>query len=369
MPRAMGRPLKGQVILDERQDLFYLINGKSLTAHMLKAGQSIVGRIRVGYRGGRNRGSFSYSIKQRNFSPPVGFTRGGYTFITLLDPNNKSVHWIKFRKFIPRATVARSSPKPKPVPTPPKPKPTKPSSPVNPLVANELLTPVIDARHMAGLAVIDLPGPVHRLRVGAGGRLLFLHIRATNQLVIVDIQSRRIVKALPVPNDLRFAANRKYLILIYPSQNAMQRWSLKDLRRDKIATLSGEPQSAVMGSSGSGPLALWSEQTLQLWDVQTLKRIKTMKLLASRFGRYGYSLTVSADGKTFCGWIGGISGQKFHVLKVLNSRDRQSGCRQAGPYEYHDGGNRQQLATGLGWSTVHSDLGARQSGHKWWPHV
>ena len=177
----------------------------------------------------------------------------------------------------------------------------------------KLVKAELDAQQMADLiTAVKLPGTARTIRVGANGQILIFHLPKENKLVAVDVKAKKIVKEFEVAADVKFAANRKHLIIILPSQKMIQRWSLATLQREAIAPFSKPVDIALMGSNSEGPLGLRVDQKLQLWDVQSLKPIRSQDRL---IGGNGYS--VSADGQTFCGWNNGVSGQRYAVMRLL----------------------------------------------------
>ena len=64
--------------------------------------------------------------------------------------------------------------------------------------------------------------------MGANGQMLIFHLPKENKLVVVDVQAKKIVKEFDVAANVKFAANRKHLIIILPSQKLIQRWNLGD---------------------------------------------------------------------------------------------------------------------------------------------
>lgn len=166
--------------------------------------------------------------------------------------------------------------------------------------------------------VIQLPGNIDRVRTGGNGRFLVLHIREKGILVIVDLVRKELVKEIPVSDDVVFAACREKLLIALPTGNQLQRWDLSTLAREKSANLDRErpPVLAVMGAGGDGPLAMWGDGDVQFWDIEQMKQITVQGEGLRADSRYGYDMMASADGKTFCGWVTGVSGQPFNLMRI-----------------------------------------------------
>ncbi len=166
---------------------------------------------------------------------------------------------------------------------------------------------------------LDLPEAWHCYVLAGGGRYMIFHLKDAGTVAVVDLLAAKIVKQLPnMPEDVRLAAGAKKILLAMPGQKMIQRWDLKTLKREKIAPLPIEDECrlALMGCSGDGPLLLTSRSDARLIDIDTLKPIKTTEKPIGASGRYGYAVDVSAEGKSFAGIVGGISGQAYTLMRV-----------------------------------------------------
>jgi S1-C subfamily serine protease len=166
--------------------------------------------------------------------------------------------------------------------------------------------------------VIPLAGIIARVRTGGNGRFLVMHLREKGILVIVDLVRKELVKEIPVTDDVVFAASREKLLIALPTGNQLQRWDLSTLAREKSANLDREspPVLAVMGAGGDGPLAMWGDGDVQFWDIEQMKPITVQGEVLNGASRHGYDMMASANGKTFCGWVEGVSGQPFNVMRL-----------------------------------------------------
>jgi hypothetical protein len=185
------------------------------------------------------------------------------------------------------------------------------------LGAAEIPAPTeISERH-----VVQLDSPWTNMTTGGAGRYLVFHLKEAGKLALLDVSAGGISKTIDAPGEeLMMAAGAETLIVFVPSQNVAHRYDLATLKREKSSPLPAgfQPVKMVMGSGSHGPLVGHSKGPISLLDLQTFKplAIRGDVLSSGTFGNYGYDLTISADGQTIVGWIPGISGQHFHVMKL-----------------------------------------------------
>lgn len=165
---------------------------------------------------------------------------------------------------------------------------------------------------------IQLTGKYSRFRRGKAGQILVFHLQDENRLTVVDTKLQKIVKEIPVSDATVFTANLNYLIVADPQKKSLDRYSLSTFAIEKSVPLNGDfPTVAEMGASGTGPLALWSENEMQLWDVESMTlRPKRGDLISAKREYGGLALSVSADGKTFCGWLNSSYANGFEMMRV-----------------------------------------------------
>ncbi len=111
--------------------------------------------------------------------------------------------------------------------------------------------------------------------VGGGGRYLILHLPDLRQLAVFDANEARIVKRLPVDqNIVQFAAGLDKLFVALPASNIIQRWDLKTLEREAVMPATVPIKRLAMGSATQEPLIAQTgdEGTLVFIDPLTLKK-------------------------------------------------------------------------------------------------
>jgi WD40 repeat protein len=107
-----------------------------------------------------------------------------------------------------------------------------------------------------------LPAPVADLAMGGGGRFLVLHCPALGHLAVFDINKARITHRIPVANDVQFAAGLDKLLVVSPSQDLVQRYSLRTGEEEASGPLPirGVILGLAMGSASEGPVLVhWAE--------------------------------------------------------------------------------------------------------------
>ena len=170
---------------------------------------------------------------------------------------------------------------------------------------------------------IELEAP-HTSHVLAGnGRYLALHLKAVRKIVLLDLLSGEHAREIGnMPDDILMAGSREFLVLVVPGQKLIQRWSLRTFERDKVARISTDDviKKALMGHNaiGSGPLLLVGKRS-QLIDLQTLQPMTIGGKVIGSADRHGYSVCVSADGRTFGGIVTGSGPVSYTRMRVGES--------------------------------------------------
>ena len=74
-----------------------------------------------------------------------------------------------------------------------------------------------------------------------------LHLARAGKLAIFDVNEAKVVKELPAPEDLKFAAGLDKLVIALPGSKTLQRWDLNTFELEKTAALdlNGELQGRL----------------------------------------------------------------------------------------------------------------------------
>jgi hypothetical protein len=149
-------------------------------------------------------------------------------------------------------------------------------------------TPIQPPRIVATKSVIKLPGIVGDVAVGAAGRYLFLVLRRSKKIAVFDVNAAAIVKSLPIASDeVLVAAGSEMLVLVYPDQKVVQRWSLDTFEKGltKPFPIRGVIKAIAMGSNSKGPLLVhWAvgssaldKGVTSLLDMSSLKPVTGLR--------------------------------------------------------------------------------------------
>ncbi len=200
----------------------------------------------------------------------------------------------------------------------PRPRPGGSGTPTQPPVSPPAAPPVADA---AEPVTIELGEAAKRMCTGGGGRyLVFLQAEA-KKLTVVDAVETKIVGSISLPSaDVLFAAGQDKLLVVATGQKMVLRYRLKDLSREKTIPLPGDaiPKDVLMGSGSQGPLLLWYGNNGKFLDIEQMKLLPFGGDAFSGSGALNksFALRVSTDGKTFVGWVTGLSGQRYNMLRL-----------------------------------------------------
>jgi hypothetical protein len=176
---------------------------------------------------------------------------------------------------------------------------------------------------------VPLLGQARDVCVGGGGRYLIFHVPTARKLIVFDTSTLKVVGHVSLStDDLLFAAGMDKLVVVYPSDKTIVRYSLtprpakvsapkaegiplKTEADDSLETLQ-RPIFAVMGSGTAGPLILGgvpgqnnaSKMALTFLDVESFKEVKIDKAEGDFqvTTATAAQLRASADGKTLGLW-------------------------------------------------------------------
>lgn len=200
---------------------------------------------------------------------------------------------------------------------------------LNPLPARVAITPtdIPDGR-------LDVPlgGALRDVCVGGGGRYLIAHVPTGRRLVVFDVSAGKIVKTINLGADaVLFAAGMSKLLVVYPDEKQILRFSLPDgkLELDAELDLRPKPVAAAMGSATAGPLVLGGPVTqnnasklgLTFLDVETLKEVRIDK--ADGDLKVGFAsaanLRISADGRTLATWYKQLQPSGLQLVRLAGN--------------------------------------------------
>ncbi len=177
----------------------------------------------------------------------------------------------------------------------------------------------IPAPQILDRKIIELDEPFTTFAMGGGGRYFAFYLKKARQIALLDVSMAEIVKTIDAPGeDLIMTAGLDKLIIANPSKNLIHRYDLATLKRERSIPITGRPPlQMLLGSASSGPLLTWAQRgPISLLDVKTLRPLPIKGEMLSGDPAYGLGLTAAADGRTFCGWTTGISGQQFGVMRL-----------------------------------------------------
>jgi hypothetical protein len=157
-----------------------------------------------------------------------------------------------------------------------------------------------------GRSFVALPGNVQDVVVGRAGRYLLLKLGGVDQVAVFDVSTARLVKLIPLSGtNAKIAAGRDHLVIVYPSDQKIERWSLVNFSKEAAVDfpMSDKVTGVALGSGSRGPLYLASggdfDSSTRLLDVATLKPL-ALPPQTHRLPRGGHYLRAALDGTTFC---------------------------------------------------------------------
>jgi hypothetical protein len=246
-----------------------------------------------------------------------------HSFKLRLDPSAPALRPPETRVATPAVAATPSLPSPPPAsaPSPMSPSPASPSPPAMPEAApGDRAT-----------TVVKLPAALDDVCVGGAGRYLVCQFKSLKQIVVVDIQAKKVAKYVPVDDaQFLFAAGATKLVVALTGKQVLERYNLADGVRETSVNYSGKPIAALaMGSASEGPLLI-AERDRDLravfYDLATLKAVTQPE---DRIGReIGQSLTAAADGSLFASWRSGTSPSGVFMI-------RRVGAKAEVAYEHH----------------------------------
>src|SRR5690606_37693979 len=166
-----------------------------------------------------------------------------------------------------------------------------------------------------GTVTVKLAEPYSQVSAGGSGRYLIFHLKQAKKLVLFDIEKASVIESMNSPSDdVLIAGSAEKLILVTPGTRLIHRYSLPELTREKTTTWNSAPAPRIvrLGCASKGPLILWGDGPVELWDLETLRPLDLSGAKVSGDAKYDFKMNVSADGQTFCSWLDGLSSQHFY---------------------------------------------------------
>jgi hypothetical protein len=170
---------------------------------------------------------------------------------------------------------------------------------------------------------VMLPEPFAQVRTGGAGRYLIFYLKKARQLAVFDVTQVRVVHHIDLPADeVLYAAGLDKLMVVLPGQKLIQRWDLRTFQRETIAEVPDDRpvRLVLMGCNSRGPLLLWGGGDVLLWDVDRMQPLAVSGKVLSGDPQWWFTARVSADGRAFVGWHGGISGQRYALMRLDGRR-------------------------------------------------
>ena len=197
---------------------------------------------------------------------------------------------------------------------------------------------------------IKFPGAVDKVVVGAGGRLMFFHIRSLGKIAVVDSLKAKVVRYLSVPPRITIAAGRDYLFVVDVPNETISRINLTTFETEQTRSLPfpGTIKHMAMGCNSNGPFLVRTENLL-VNRIGTFDFMKvSMDMLKSKWPvrmqeRINLNNTIrpTADGKMFfvdtTGHVG-LDGKKVLSTKEMAEKYRKVNFGGRGPiFPSYDG--------------------------------
>jgi len=156
---------------------------------------------------------------------------------------------------------------------------------------------------------IKFPGAVGNSIAGAGGRLLFFHLKSLGKIAVVDTTQAKIVRYLPVPPKIAIAAGRDHLFIVDNDKATITRIGLPTLKTEQTRRLPfpGVVISMGIGCNSKGPLLLQKSDpltsrnaTFDFMNTSSLRMTKSKWPYKPSVGAYRKSqIHASAEGSLF----------------------------------------------------------------------
>jgi hypothetical protein len=179
---------------------------------------------------------------------------------------------------------------------------------------------------------VALPSPIRDACVGGGGRFIIFHCPTARKMLILDVNTLKIEKTITLnADDVLFAAGMEKLMVIYPEEKVVLRYSLASFKLEADISLEvrQRPTTAAMGSATSGPLILGgvpsqnnaSKMALTFVDLDTMKEVLIEKAEGDFKVSFGAAahLRASANGQTLGAWLAQLRPSGLQVARLKDN--------------------------------------------------
>lgn len=154
---------------------------------------------------------------------------------------------------------------------------------------------------------IRLPAPASDFVVGGGGRYMLAVIASKRQLAVIDVKERRILKLLPIDDDVKVAGGATKFV-VYSGKGTLSRWNFAKLERELTVACASRVESIAMGSASEGPLLISARGNpschAEFYELSTLKPAGDIDFVGyqRRPPLIEEYTAAAANGQTFVSW-------------------------------------------------------------------
>lgn len=161
------------------------------------------------------------------------------------------------------------------------------------------------------LVALLLAAPSATARVSGGAPVALVTAETENQLIAVDVSTRRVLRRVQVAADPQnVVANQRVVVVVSPGSGAVTLLGARSLHVAKVLRGFGAPHLAAL--SPNGKWAFVTDDPRGILDVISLSRHRVVKRLHVGLG--AHHLSVSPDGRRL--WI--ALGEHAHEIAVVD---------------------------------------------------
>jgi len=191
----------------------------------------------------------------------------------------------------------------------------------------------LQAREISNIAEtrsIPLPVPADDVVAAEDGRLLIFHLKDAKKLAVFDVVDLKFLGYISLAEGpVLYAGGSHYLLVAYPSENLIERYSLQTLQKDRtLINPMGELKALAMGYSSPQYALFVAKSNVPFDPGVNIFNADTMALVASNkgdntFNSLGMGATdmdvrASADGRTYGFHRVGVSPTGFSIVTYKN---------------------------------------------------